>query len=204
MKAMIKKIKIDMILSALLCTAMGVVLLVWPDKTIDVFCKVLAAGLMLIGIVNISSYFLNKLFHPFSGVLGAIVLLVGVWIYGHPGSIVSLIPIVIGVMLCVHGIWDVRLAFETKSNRYEKWWSVLILAIVSMVLGVLCIVHAFGLVTLALQFIGVALIYDGITDLWIASQAIRSARARKRQEEALESAYKEVESEPLDNRTDAR
>lgn len=202
MKDRIKKVKIDMILSALLCTAMGVILLIWPDKTIDMFCKVLAAGLMLIGIVNISSYFLNKRIHPFGGVLGAIVLLVGVWIFGHPGSIISLIPIVIGVMLCVHGIQDVKLAFETKSNRYEKWWSVLLLAIISMVLGVLCIVHAFGMVALALQFIGAALIYDGITDLWIASQAIRSARALRRQEEALESEYKEVESEPLDDRTD--
>lgn len=203
MKDTMKKIKADVILSALLCVAMGVVLLVWPDKTIDVFCKVLAGGLVLIGIVNLVSYFTNKSMHPFGAVLGTIATLVGVWIFGHPSSIVSLVPIVIGVMLCVHGIQDIKLAFETKSNQYEKWWSVLLLAFVSMILGLLCIINAFGVVTLALQFIGVALIYDGLTDLWIASQAIRVARAMKKQEEALESEYKEVASEPLDEKADA-
>lgn len=204
MKDTIKKMKADVILSALLCVAMGVVLLVWPDRTIDIFCKVLAAGLMLIGLVNIISYFTNKSIHPFGGVLGTIVLLVGIWIFGHPGSVVSLIPIVIGVMLCVHGIQDMKLAFETKSNRYEKWWSVMLLAVVSIILGLLCIVHAFGVVTLALQFIGIALIYDGLTDLWIATQAIRAARTMRRQEEALESEYREVESEPIDETADNR
>lgn len=204
MKDAMKRIKVDVIMSALVCVALGVVLLVWPDKTIDIFCKVLAVGLVLIGVVNLVSYFTNKSMHPFGAVLGTIATLVGVWVFGHPNSIVSLVPIVIGVMLCVHGIQDVKLAFETKSNQYEKWWSVLLLALVSIILGLLCIINAFGVVTLALQFIGVALIYDGLTDLWIAGQAIRVARAMKKQEEALESEYKEVESEPIDESEDSK
>lgn len=204
MKDTMKRIKADVFMSALVCVAMGVVLLVWPDRTIDIFCKVLAIGLVLIGVVNLVSYFMNKSLHPFGAVLGTIATLVGVWVFGHPSSIVSLVPIVIGVMLCVHGIQDVKLAFETKTNQYEKWWSVLLLAFVSIILGLLCIINAFGVVTLALQFIGAALIYDGLTDLWIASQAIRAARAMKRQEEALESEYKEVESEPIDENTDGK
>ncbi|MCI5872415.1 MAG: DUF308 domain-containing protein [Roseburia sp.] len=192
----IKRIKADMILSALVCVALGVVLLIWPAETIDIFCKVLAAGLIVIGVVNIFSYFINKDLHPFGAVLGPIVVLVGVWIFVRPESIVSLVPIVIGVMLCVHGIQDMKLSFETKANGYEKWWSMLLIALISLVFGVLCIVNAFGIVTLALQFIGVALIYDGMTDIWVASRAIRVARAKRKEEEALESPYREVESEP--------
>lgn len=191
----IKKIKADMILSALVCTVLGIVLLVWPAETIDIFCKVLAAGLVLIGLVNLGSYFINRSAHPFGAVLGAIVTLVGVWIFITPESIVSLVPIVIGVMLCVHGIQDVKLVFETKANGYEKWWSMLLIALVSLIFGVLCISKAFGVVTLALQFIGVALIYDGVSDLWVASQAIRTGRAKRKQDEALEVEYKEVSSE---------
>lgn len=191
-----KKIKADMIISALVCVALGVVLLVWPAETIDIFCKVLAAGLIVIGLVNIFSYLINKDLHPFGAVLGPIVVLVGVWIFIRPESIVSLVPIVIGVMLCVHGIQDMKLSFETKENGYEKWWSMLLIALISLILGVLCIVNAFGIVTLALQFIGIALIYDGLTDIWIASRAIRAARAKRKEEEALESPYREVDSAP--------
>ena len=38
MKETLKRIKADIIVSALLCIALGIVLLVWPAETIDVFC----------------------------------------------------------------------------------------------------------------------------------------------------------------------
>ena len=98
----------------------------------------------------------------------------------------------IGVILCVHGIQDIKIALETKGNGYGKWWSMLIIASISLVFGVICIVKAFGVVTLALQFIGIGLIYDGISDLWVASRAIRAAREMKREADALDVEYKEV------------
>lgn len=193
MKETFKRIKADIILSALMCVALGVVLFIWPAETIDIFCKVLAVGLIIMGVVNIVSFFTNRSIHPFAGALGLIVALVGVWIFIRPESIVSLVPIVIGVILCVHGIQDLRLALETKRNGYGRWWSMLIIAAISLGFGVLCIVKAFGVVKLALQFIGVALIYDGLSDLWIAVKAIRVAKAMKQEAEALDVEYKEVD-----------
>lgn len=193
MKDVLKRIKADIILSALMCVALGVVLLIWPAETIDIFCRVLAAGLIILGVIDIISYFTNRSIHPFAGVLGFIIVLVGIWIFIQPESIVKLIPIVIGVILCVHGIQDLKLAFETKENGYDRWWSMLIFAAISLVFGVLCIIKAFGVVTLALQFIGIALIYDGISDLWIACKAIRTAKAMKQEAEALDVEYKEVD-----------
>lgn len=195
MKDTFKRVKADLIFSALMCVLIGIVLLFWPAKTIGIFCKVLAAAIILMGVVNIALYIRNRELHPFSGVLGTIVLLVGIWIFVKPESIVSLIPIVIGVILSVHGIQDLKLALETRANGYEKWWSMLIIAAISFVCGVLCIVNAFGVVTLALQFIGVALIYDGVSDLWIASRTIKVAREMKQEAEALDIEYKEVDEE---------
>ena len=170
-------------------------LLVWPDETIDIFCRVLAAGVVLMGVVQLFVYFRDRSIHPFAGVLGFLIVLVGIWIFISPERIVSLIPIVIGVVLCVHGIQDIKLAIETRANGYERWWSMLLIAAISLVLGVLCIVHAFGVVKLALQFIGIALIYDGLSDLWIANRAIRAAKAMRQEAEALDVEYKEVDDE---------
>lgn len=193
MRETLKKIKADVILSAVLCFALGVVLLVWSTETINIICRALAVGLMIIGVVNIISYFRDKSMHMFSGVLGLIVLLIGAWLFMRPESVVSLIPIVIGVILAVHGIQDILLAIETKNNSYEKWWSILLMGIISLALGVFCVVYAFGLVSFALKFIGIALIYDGLSDLWIVSRASKSAKQKKLEEEALEAEYKEVE-----------
>lgn len=193
MREMLQRIKADIILSALLCVALGVVLLIWPDETIGMVCKVLAVGLVILGAVDLFSYFSNKLAHPFSGILGLVVLLVGVWIFLRPESVVSLIPIVIGVILAIHGIQDIKQALEVRKNGYDRWWVMLIIAAVSLVLGVLCIVKAFRVVTLSLQFIGIALIYDGISDLWIAMKAIHTAKLAKQEAEAVDVEYRETD-----------
>ena len=79
------------------------------------------------------------------------------------------------------------------THGYEKWWSPMILGIISLALGIICIVNAFGVVSLAMKFIGVALIYDGISDLWIVSRTAKAAKAMKQEADALDVDYKEVD-----------
>lgn len=193
MREMLKKFRADMILSALFCMVIGVIIIFWPAETIDILCKILAVVLIVMGAAELVSYFWNKTAYPLSGILGLVVLLIGIWIFLKPESIVSLIPIVIGVILAIHAIQDLKLAWETKRNGYEKWWSILFMALISLALGVVCIVKAFGIVTLALQIIGVALVYDGITDLWIVYKASKYAKAAKAERDALDVEYKEVD-----------
>ena len=114
MKDFFKRVKADAIMSAVLCIALGVVLIVWPGETINIVCKVLAAGLIILGGIELFSYITNRNGYMFTGILGLIVLIVGVWIFLKPSSIVSLVPIVIGVILAVHGVQDVKMALESK------------------------------------------------------------------------------------------
>ena len=170
MKEALKRIKVDVILSAVLSMALGVVLFVWSDQTINAICMVLACGLVVMGAVNLARFFTDRVMNTFSGILGLVLVLVGVWLFARPSYIAVIVPIVIGVILAVHGMGDIRMAWETKQNGYEKWWSAMLLGIVSLAFGVICIVNAFGVVSLAMKFIGVALVYDGISDLWIVSR----------------------------------
>ena len=55
MKDFFKRVKADAIMSAVLCIALGVVLIVWPGETINIVCKVLAAGLISLGGVDLFS-----------------------------------------------------------------------------------------------------------------------------------------------------
>jgi uncharacterized membrane protein HdeD (DUF308 family) len=193
MRETFKRIKLDLIVTAIICVALGVVLLCWPAETIDIFCRVLAVGLILMGGVQVLSYVFDHMTHPFYGMIGAIILLVGIWIFLRPQSVISLIPIVIGVVLVIHALGDVKLALEAKTSHYDRWWLMLLFALIGLALGVICIVDAFGLVELATQVIGVALIYDGLTDLWIIVKTLVAVHRFKKDEEALEVDYKEVE-----------
>ena len=195
MKDVLKKIKMDVIVSAVLCMLLGVVLIIWSAETVSIICMVLAGGLVVMGVVNLIGFFTNHGWNTFSGMLGLILVLVGIWLYMRPEYIAMIIPIVIGVILAVHGLGDIKLGFETKANGYDKWWSVLLLGVISFALGIICIVNAFGVVSLAMKFIGAALIYDGVSDLWIVSRAAKAARHLKQEADALDVEYKEVDDE---------
>ena len=145
------------------------------------------------GAAELVSYFWNKITYSLSGILGLVVLLIGIWIFVKPQSVLSLIPIVIGVILAVHGVQDLKVAFDTKRNGYTKWWSMLLMAIISLALGIICIVNAFGMVTLTMQIIGIALVYDGISDIWIVYKASKVAKEMKEERDALDVEYKEVD-----------
>lgn len=193
MKDFFKRVKADAIMSAVLCIALGVVLIAWPGETINIVCKVLAAGLIILGGVELFSYITNRNGYMFTGILGLIVLIVGVWIFLKPSSIVSLVPIVIGVILAVHGVQDVKMALESKNGGYDRWWIMLIIAIISIAFGVLCIVNAFGMVKLAMQFVGAALIYDGISDLWVVTKTVRTVKDMEQEAKAVDVDYKEID-----------
>ena len=61
MKETLKRIKADVILSAILCVALGVILMIWPTQVTKVLCYILAAILCVMGIGHIISYMRNKL-----------------------------------------------------------------------------------------------------------------------------------------------
>lgn len=193
MREIMKKFRADMMLSALFSIVMGVILVAWPETTLDIICKAIAIILIVMGAAELVSYFWNKITYSLSGILGLVVLLIGIWIFVKPQSVLSLIPIVIGVILAVHGVQDLKVAFDTKRNGYTKWWSMLLMAIISLALGIICIVNAFGMVTLTMQIIGIALVYDGISDIWIVYKASKVAKEMKEEQEALDVDYKEVD-----------
>lgn len=193
MKEKIKAIKADVIFSAIVCAVVGVVLIVWSEQTINIICMVLAGALVLMGAVDLIGSFAKGSLTLVTAMFGVLLIVLGVWLFMRPQYIAMVIPIVIGIVLVGHGIQDIMMAFETKGNGYEKWWSALLLGLISAVLGIICIVKAFGVVNLAMKFIGVALIYDGISDLWIVSRASRAAKRIKQEAEALDVDYKEVD-----------
>lgn len=194
MKETLKRIKADVILSALLCVILGIVLIIWSDQTIKIICMLLAFGIIVMGVVNLTDYFINHTLTPFSGMSGLVFIIVGIWLFFvKPESIAMIIPIVIGVVLAVHGITDIKMSIESKANGYDKWWSSLLLGVISLALGVICIINAFGVVKVAMIFIGIALVYDGISDLWIVSRTVKAAKEMKKEADSLDVDYKEVD-----------
>lgn len=159
----VKKLRMHVTFGAVATIFMGILFLVWADSIVQAFAWVIGVVLVLIGVTQ----FLGKLFSDYgraSGMLvGGLITVIGAWVILHQKTAAGIVPMLIGVVLVVHGIQGISLAFSGRAARMPKWWVGLIIGILDIILGIICIVCAFRLVTLALQIMGVMMIYDGIT-----------------------------------------
>lgn len=175
MKEFFKKLRTAAYVTALLTIALGVVLVAWPMEVTGLICRVLGALLVVMGAVYIFGYFVEG-----RGILaitgGLLFLLLGVWIFITPGSVVTLVPIVIGVVLLVHSLRDFQMASEAKQNGSDRWMILFLLALLNCVFGVVCICDSFGIVSVAVRILGIALIYDGISNMIIVYHTVQAVR----------------------------
>ncbi|MDC7278622.1 MULTISPECIES: HdeD family acid-resistance protein [Pseudobutyrivibrio] len=166
MKEKIKGLRLNITISGIISVVIGILLLVYPTESLTTISRVIAAIVILSGIFVIISQVFEKGFNAMGIAVGGVLAIIGLWIFLAPGSIVSIIPIAIGVLLVVHGLQDLGLAIEAIKTKAPRPWLTFIIAIVTILLGAVCIANAFHLVEIATRLIGLMLIYDGVTDVF--------------------------------------
>lgn len=192
MREMLRKIKADVVLSAILCIILGIVLFVYTAQATNLICTILALFLIVMGAGHIVTYLLNKNKNTVRLICGIIVLVIGVWILANPAVVISLIPAIIGVILLLHGIEGIRLAVDTKQANDTAWISGLILSVITIIFGLVLIVRAFEAAQIAFKVVGIALIYDGVSKLFIVSRAAKATRNMEQDFNAVDGEAKEL------------
>ena len=176
MKDFLKRIKADFLASSILCIVLGIIFIGCNDGVINLMGSVFAVILIIIGAVYVGSFFLNFITNGLSVLMGVIILAMGIWFLVQPAVIVSLIPIVLGVVLLFHGLRAIKETIEAKKFGYDAWGADLILAIISLICGFICVFDAFGVMEKATIVVGIILIYNGVSNIWISCSATRAAK----------------------------
>lgn len=176
MKEKLKDLRLNITVPGILSIIVGVLLLIYPESSLATIGKVIGCIIILAGLFIIISQVYENGFNAMGMVVGGVLAVIGVWIFLAPGSIVSIIPIAIGVLLVVHGLQDLGLAFEAIKTKAPRPWLTFIIAIVTIALGALCVARAFNMVAFALRLIGIMLIYDGITDVFTVHKVRKATK----------------------------
>lgn len=194
MKDLFRRMKLDAVMGAIGCIAFGVVLLIWPEQVTSATCQAIGCIIAFLGAVRAAGYLMSR--RERNGLdlpLGLMLFFVGAWIALRPRSVASLLMIVIGVLLFVHGLEDLKYALETRRAGYASWRIMLVFGILCMSLGAVCIIDCFGAISVAMTFVGAMLIFDGLTDLWIIFVVVQAAKAWKREAGAAQAQETEAE-----------
>lgn len=183
----LKKLKANDLLSSLILAVIGMVLLIWPGTSTQVVCMVLGGVLLAYGIIQMVLYLVAKektLYLQGMLVLGIILSVIGAWILIKPEMIIAAIPVIMGIMIAMHGVHNIVQGIQLKGMDYEKWWIAFVLGIITVSLGGVLIYNPFRVVNTVVRVIGGFLIYDGISRIWIVSRVFKF---RKNKEQIVDA-----------------
>ena len=172
----LKAIKLHFTVTAVLEVVLGIILLIWPLTVVGLLAKVLGVILIITGLVEIVAKIFDDSMRLPGLIVGLILLILGGWIVYHPGSIISIIPIIIGVGLIGNGIMHFSLALEGKKVGAERWGFMVVAAVITMILGAVCIVCALQVVDIAVRIGGFFLVYDGIASILMVRRVNKASR----------------------------
>lgn len=189
MSDFLKSIKTNILGSAVLCIILGVVLVIYPNTSLAIVCRAVGVIVLITGLGFLVSHMRGGIvswFYKLDLILGAIFVILGGYILLNPLGLLSIIPIVFGVLLIYHGISDLGQALELRKYEANRWWISIIIAIITIALGILVMRNPFDTIEMLMKIIGVCLVYDGLSDLLLVGKFSRSVRKFKKYEDELE------------------
>ena len=184
------------IVSSVFYIAFGLCLILIPDQTVNIICKVIF-GLVMIaaGIYHIAIYVAEKgkatILDLFTGV---IVLVLGVFLFFTPQIVVKILPYLLGAFVLVDSIWKLKGSIRLKKVEQGQWKVLLAGSIIFIILGGLILFFPFVSVPKMLLVCGCILTANGVADLVfliILKVCLKKGKKRQLEKEETEKGTQE-------------
>jgi uncharacterized membrane protein HdeD (DUF308 family) len=166
---------------------LGILLLLWPVGALKLVSYAVGIIIMAGGITSILSRLRSRKRGGgavWTIFIGAVITLVGGWIFVNPENFASIIPSAIGYLITLSGIINLLETFTLSKAHYRKWWVSLLAAVLTIMLGLVLINHAFGIAATMVRIGGAALLFTGVSDLWINRRVEQYANTKRRSSRA--------------------
>ena len=158
-----ERLKMHMTVSAVLTLVFGLLLAVMPGMAVGTLLGLLGWLLLVMGILWAISAGVAKNVPGRSGglVLGLLLAATGLVILLRPDFLVSVVGVILGVLLLIHGAMDLQNARTRRAMGYD-WTFYLVVGILTLAMGVLVLLNPFSTVTVLMRVAGICLIVDAV------------------------------------------
>lgn len=155
------------IISSVFYLAFGLCLILIPDQTVNIICKIVFGLIMIAsGIYHIVIYTAEKekatILDLFTGV---IVMVLGIFLFFTPQIVIRILPYLLGAFVLVDSIWKIKGSYRLKKAQRGRWKIIFWGCLVFIALGVSMLFYSFMSVTQMLLFSGIILTADGAADI---------------------------------------
>lgn len=167
-KKIFTKLKWEKLVTAIVAIVLGIVFVADPNGSGDAVCKVAGVAMIVLAAAMLIRYFTSAQLFPENLIFSAVLLLLGIFFIAKSGVVMTVLGLFFGIFLVIDGASKIRDGIDAAKAKIQGWWIWFLLALLTIVLGVLVM---FGESVMTL--LGVSLIVDGVSDivttLWLSA-----------------------------------
>lgn len=167
-KKFFTKLKWEKLVTAIVAIVLGIVFVADPNGSGDAVCKVAGVAMIVLAAAMLIRYFSSAQLFPENLIFSAVLLQLGIFFIAKSGVVMTVLGLFFGIFLVIDGASKIRDGIDAAKAKIQGWWIWFLLALLTIVLGVLVM---FGESVMTL--LGVSLIVDGVSDivttLWLSA-----------------------------------
>ena len=176
----ISRVKIAYSVISVGLIVMGLCFIFLPEISALTICYCVGAVSIVFGIIKLMGYFskdVYRLAFQFDLALGIAMIVLGAVEVIRPRLLLGLLPVVLGIIVLVDGLFKIQTALDSKRFGLKKWWISLAFGIIAGIIGVCLILDPFEGNKILTVLLGVTLVVDGVQNLWMVLYTVRFKKA---------------------------
>ncbi len=155
--------------NAFIYLLLGLLLLIFPIESVNIFGYLIASILMLGGIGYLIRLYKNKPNLTNGDIIYLIIsvasIAISISIFIDPTWIIRVLNVLAGALLIINGTMNLINILKFKDSRTRSWWIYLSFIILIIILGILVIINPLGPIEIVFRIAGALLIIDTIITL---------------------------------------
>lgn len=170
MKKLFTETKNSFLLSSITLVIFGIFLLFWPSMTGLVVGYAFGAFILLFGVINLIAFFRknkDETVYHYKLIIGFVAMAVGIFVLIRPEVVMTIIPYALGFMLLFDCYLNVRQMLSLRKIGSRLSTAALVVALLTLAVGALFIINPFGTMSALAIFMGISLIFDGASNIWV-------------------------------------
>ncbi len=176
----LKKFHWDMMITSVICVLLGGVLIFFPQAVNEMIAYLLAAAMFIVSVIEFYNYFRKNVeasFYRNDLVYAVLALVVAVILLAKRDIIIALVPVVLGSLIIISGVKKLQNGLDLLRLKLDGWKSVMILAAINIIFGIVMVVCALETAKVITVLIGIGLAFSGLSDIFAM---IRISKVAKR------------------------
>jgi len=167
MEDLFKKMMLPSIISSIVFLALGIIMFIYPEMTLEIIAKVIGFTIIGIGILGVIQYIRNKeeASFRFNIIYVTTTLILGALAVYRYDVVSSIIPVVLGIWICFDSFIKLRMAIGIKNMDIPNYKYPLVMSILSLLIGIFLILNPFLTATFIVKFVAASIVIYSTLDI---------------------------------------